>query len=319
VNPAPNEDPGEVSEKEEFEGVEDPETTPGLSASAIIQELEASNDWMLPDAPITDGSVSWRPDLLGSDGERLLHVHLADELRSYLRSRLTMAAASGKRVVVALRLESLYQGDVVEFLGEIDADVIVIEVNEEVSLADARHILTALSDRSVPVSLPTRKKVARCAWDRRSEGSSSVKGKRFEGLLAFLLDQVADFRVVERNLRGATDEVDLVLQIDNWSPRCWHLQGVPFVLVEAKNWKDPVGQPTVTVFNGKLRTKRQTSRIGLLFSASTFTADAKMQELKFATDPEVIVMIDGEQLDKWIDSNQPDDDLEEIVRKGMLR
>jgi hypothetical protein len=47
--------------------------------------------------------------------------------------------------------------------------------------------------------------------------TSTEKGARPEALVGFLLSQVEDFRVVERNLRTDT--------------------------VEAKNWSDKAGQP----------------------------------------------------------------------------
>ena len=250
------------------EGLESPETPLGLNGNVIVELLRGSSGWDVPAEALTDGNVSWRPDLWASDEEdhRVLHVHLVDELRTYLRQRLAMASTAGLRVVVALTLEGLYQDDLVAFLGEIDAEVIVIGTDSSVTLSEATHLLTALSDHSVAVSHTTRTAIAKKAWERRTEGSSYRKGRRFEGLLAFLLHQVADFRVVEQNLKGASDEVDLVIQIDNWSTRCWHHSGVPFVLVEAKNWRDPVGQPEVTILNGKLRTKRQRARIGLLMA-----------------------------------------------------
>jgi hypothetical protein len=146
-----------------------------------------------------------------------------------------------------------------------------------------------------------------------------VRGRRFEGLLAFLLSQVADFRVKERNLRGATDEVDIVVQIDNQSARCWHKSGAPFVLVEAKNWKNKVGQDEISVFHAKLQTKRGAARIGLVFGMGGFTSDAKAQTLKFATQEHVMVLIGPAELAEWISREGSDDYLESLVRRAMLQ
>ena len=303
---------------EEFEGIEETEPPLGLSASVVIGELEASGKWVRVEDVVTDGDIRWRPDLCSVDGKSVLHVHLAEEFRSHMRNRLKMALSIDRPVVVALCLQSLYQGEVVDFLGEIGADIVLVDTYEGIALSEPKHILTVLSDRSVPVSYETRTRVALRAWETRTLGDSVQKGRRFEGFLAFLLGQVRDFRVVERNYRSGTDEIDLVLQIDNWSDRCWHKSGVPFVLVEAKNWAKPVGQPEVTLFRGKLRTRLQTTRIGLLFAASRFTSDAKEQEARFTLDPQIVVLIDGEQIEKWINSASPDDLLEEMVRHAML-
>lgn len=302
-----------------MEGIEDPIDPPGLSSSTIVDQLQETGEWVNKADPITRGSLSWRPDLHSTDGTRVLHIHLAEELRSYLRDRLEMAAESGAQVVVALQLQSLYQDDVVTFLGAIDAEIMIIHSDKGNTISEAEHLLTVMSDHSVPVINSIRTDVARKAWAKRSTGTSYEKGRRFEGLLAFLLSQTIDFKVVERNLRSTTDEIDLVLQIQKPSDRCWRLEGSPFILVEAKNWSEPVDQEAVSVFYTKLMTKRQTSRIGFLFSASTFTSAATMQELKFAQNSITIVMINGIQLENWIDSDVPDDCLEELVRHAMLK
>lgn len=309
----------DVARHPDVEGIETSEGVLGTTAADVAELLQQSGEWAVTTDPISDGSVSWLPHARSSDGDVVVHVHLADELRSYLRQRLAMAVAAGCRLVIALRLQSLYQSQVVEFLSEVDAEVMVVDDIDGLDVAAPEHLMAALSDRSVPVEHSVRTKVAQRAWERRADGTSYAKGRRFEGLLAFLFGQVGDFRVVERNLRGASDEVDLVIQVDNWSDRCWQQSGAPFVIVEAKNRADPVDQATVTVLNGKLRTKRQSVRLGFLVTTGSFTADARMQELKFAQDSEVIVMIDGDGLVEWIESEEPDEVLERIVRRAMLR
>lgn len=303
----------------EYEGIEELESPLGLSSSVVINELAKSGKWVHIENVITNGDVRWLPDLCSVDERTVLHVHLAEELRPHMRKRLQMALSIDRRVVVALRLQSLYHGEIVDFLGGVGADVVLVDAYEGRPLCEPMHVLTVLSELSVPVGYEVRTRIARRAWDDRALGSSSQKGRRFEGLLAFLLGQVGDFRVVERNYRGDTDEIDLILQIDTWSKRCWHKSGMPFLLVEAKNWADAVGQSELTLFRGKLKTRHQTTRIGLLFAASRFTSDAREQETKFALDPQIVVMIDGAQMEKWIDSADPDELLEKMVRHAMLR
>ena len=89
------------------EGIESREAPPGLSADSVVRYLAGSGLWIRVDDPIGDGHISWRPDLGSSDGQQVLHVHLAEELRPYIQRRLKMAVAIGKRVVVVAPLESL--------------------------------------------------------------------------------------------------------------------------------------------------------------------------------------------------------------------
>lgn len=308
-----------IDQQEDLEGIEESELAPGLHAGVIINRLKMTDEWTSESEPITVGQLSWRPDLYSVDRTRVLHIHLANELRMYLKARLQMVRETGVRVVIALQLQSLYQAEVVSFLGEIDAEIMIIESAEQLTISQAEHVLSVLSDRSVPVNAEARTAIARRAWNNRSIGDSDTKGRRFEGLLAFLLNQTVDFKVVERNLRSLTDELDIVVQVQKPSDRCWQLEGAPFILVEAKNWADPVGQEVVSVFHTKLATKRQMVRIGILFTTSRFTSAAEIQEVKFAEGPTVIAMVDGSQMESWIDSSTPDDYLESVVRRSMLR
>jgi len=258
----------------------------------------------------------WRPHLVGPDRRSVLHVHLATRIRPYLATRLKEASKSRRPVHVVLELESLYDEETVRLLSACDAQIHVLD-GENISVA--QHLLTALSDQGVPVSPTVRSFLGDGAWRRRRDGTSQERGRRFEGLLAFLLSQVADFRVKERNLRGETDELDIVVQIDNHSPRCWHKSGAPFILVEAKNWKERVGQEQVSVFITKVQTKRGAARCGFMFGASGFTSDANTQILKFATQDLVIVLVGPEELANWIAREKSDDYLEDLVRLAMLR
>ena len=303
----------------ELEGVEHHEGPKRLESSQVVDALVDTGEWEEDPSPITSGSVSWRPHLWSVDRSYVLQVYLVDELRSYLKKRLQMAISLGYRVIIALRLEGLYQRDVVEFLGEIDAEVIIVDDGPQISFSEPYHILDAISKRGIPVQLDVRTNIALAAWNNRTLGNSFERGRRFERLLAFLLSQVADFEVVERNLRGDTDEIDMVLQLCKTSPRCWHRPGAPFILVEARNRQEAVDQAAVTGFHGKLQTKRQRTDLGLFFSASNFTKDAIAQELKYAQDPRVVVLISGDDVVRWIENDKPDDCLEELVRQAILR
>ena len=124
---------------------------------------------------------------------------------------------------------------------------------------------------------------------------------------------------MERNYRNETEEIDLVLQIDNFSSRVWQKSGVPFILVEAKNRADKASQPMVSSLVTKLQTKRGNARIAFLVSLAGFTDDARMQELRFSTQDICVVMIDRLQLESLLAAANIDEQLEVLVRQAMLR
>src|SRR5207244_881948 len=110
--------------------------------------------------------------------------------------------------------------------------------------------------------------------------SAQQRGRRYEAAVAFLLSQVDDFDVVERNLRTETEELDAVVQQRATQGRVWSGLGAPLILVEAKNWKEPVTQKEASAFRVKLDGRRGVVRLGLMFGAAGFTSDALDQELR---------------------------------------
>ena len=151
------------------------------------------------------------------------------------------------------------------------------------------------------------------------EGSNNVKGKRFERFLAFLLDQTIGLEVVERNYRGDTDEIDLVVQIVRYTGSCWFQEGVPFILVEAKNRSEATSQHMVSNLIRRLQTKRGTARVGMLFTTSKFTQDATMEVVKIAEGTLTVALVTPEQIVEWIEAVDPSAYIESIVRHAMLR
>lgn len=288
------------------------------AATARISEGSKDRYWVVG-AELDLGSKRWKPNAVSQDGKRLLYVFLQDDLPRFVRERLHLAAERGIKPTLALNLASLFRPELVELLVDVDADVIVIDDYVVARQLDPKSILVALADVEAPVSPELRKRVARVVWSRIGDGTSQEKGKRLEALLAFTFAQVRDLKVIERNYRNETEEIDLVLQIDNFSSRVWQKSGVPFILVEAKNRSDKASQPMVSTLITKLQTKRGTARIAILVSLGGFTDDARLQELRFSTQDICIVMIDRTQLESMLSADDIDDEFEVIVRQAMLR
>lgn len=265
------------------------------------------------------GPKRWRPTAVSHDGGRLLYVFLQDDFPRFVRERLELAVDLGIRVTIAVNIAALFREDIIALLVGIDADVLVLDDYVEVRQLQPRAILTALADIEVPLPPESRRLLAESVWNHLQEGSANEKGRRLEGLLAFLFAQVGDLKVVERNCRNASEEIDLVLQVDNYSPRVWQKSGVPFILVEAKNRVDKATQQVVSALITKLQTKRGTSKIAILVSLAGFTEDARIQELRFSTQDLCVVMIDKVGLKHLLFADDLDDALEEVVRRSLLR
>lgn len=289
-----------------------------VAATNRVCASAKGKDWV-QDTELDLGSRRWKPNAVSKDGAKLLYVFLQDDLPRFARDRLRIAADTGITPTLALHLASLFKREVVELLVEVDADVIVLDDYLAARQLEPRALLLALAEIEVPVSPELRRSVAKVVWNRLGDGTSQQKGRRLEALLAFAFSQVRDLKVVEHNYRNETEEIDLVLQIDNFSSRVWQKSGVPLVLVEAKNRADKASQPMVSSLITKLQTKRGTARIAMLVSLAGFTEDARMQELRFSTQDICVVMIDRTQLEKMLAADDVDGELETYVRHALLR
>jgi Holliday junction resolvase-like predicted endonuclease len=265
------------------------------------------------------GAKKWRPSAVSSSSGRLLYVFLQESLPRYAIERLRLARAAEIDITVALPISALFQPDVLEVLVEIDSDVLVIDDYQRGRRNEQRHLLAAIADIEVPLAPDIRRRVGATIWPRIADGSNHAKGRRLEAVLAFLFSQVKDFKVVERNYRNESEEIDLVLQIDNFSKRAWQNSGVPFILVEAKNRADKASQQMMSVLLTKLQTKRGTARLGFMVSIAGFSDEAKIQELRFSTENICVVMIDGANLEMLLLADDLDEALETLVRRAFLR
>lgn len=265
------------------------------------------------------GGKRWVPNAVSRDGTQLLYVFLQEDLARFARERLRIASERGITPTLALNLSSLFKPELLELLIQIDANVIVLDDYVEARRLEPRAALAALADIEVPVPPELRRSLARVVWHRMGDGTANQKGRRLEALLAFAFSQIQDLKVVERNYRNETEEIDLVLQIDSVSPRVWQKPGVPFILVEAKNRTDKASQPVVSSLITKLQTKRGTARIAILVSLAGFTEDARMQELRFSSQDLCVAMIDRSNFEKLLLAEDIDAELESLIRHALLR
>jgi hypothetical protein len=297
-----------------------PDRGPELDDLARVVENIRRDEVWTPGQPSAYGAMRWRPDLTRDDIRAVLHVHLAERLRPYVIDRMTAAQANGHEVHLALPLSQIYDEDLLYAVHELDAQIHVIR-SETLEVAEPSALLTVLCDARVQVTPKVRTLLATTALEfSEADGSAQLRGRRYEALIAFLLSQVSDFDVVERNLRTDTEELDVVVQQRATHGRVWSGLGAPLILVEAKNWKAPVTQKEASAFRVKLDGRRGVVRLGLMFGAGGFTSDALDQELRFASDELTIAFVRPEDLNQWIGADDGGDEfIETLVRRAMLR
>ena len=293
----------------------------GDRVDAIAERLVASEVWVRPKRAVDfGGGVKWRPHLVAAAGATrtaLLHVVLNDLIQPYLVARLHAAQAAGWDVHLVVDTGSLHAANCVARL--VGLDIRVHITKDDGTVGDERDLLATLGERGVALPRDTAVKLAEGAWQRRAEGNAHARGRRLEGLLAFLFGQVTGIRILDINLRTETEEIDIALQTEGDVKAAWYQSGVPFILVESKNWTSSVGQKEVSAFLPKIQFKRGRCRIGVMCAANGFTEDARNQELRLAATEYTIAMIGPKDIEAWIGSSDPTRWLNDFIARAMLR
>lgn len=315
VSTAADEEVLEAPETLEEDTPTDVDTRVADDALQFVIDGDAKRRWQTG-VDIDLGAVSWRPNA-ANDAGAVLHVATLDSLPRWVARRILLAAASSHAVHVAITLSALYTADWRELLTKADARVYVVDDRDKAMRTKRRHVLAALADLQIPVSPDERKSLGAIALEMMTTGSAQDKGARLEALLAFLFGQVTDYRVVERNYRNSTQEIDIVLQIDSFSTRIWQIPGRPLILVEAKNRSERTDSATFAVLVNKVRTKRKSVKFAFLVAMAGFTEDAKRESLRHSTSNLCVVMLAAADVRALVEADDLDAELETLVRRSL--
>lgn len=123
---------------------------------------------------------------------------------------------------------------------------------------------------------------------------TSVKGKALEALVAAAMQKVPGFYVSERNLRTATEEIDLLVINGNEGP-LFRKEG-PLILVECKNWSRRTPRVEVSALEGKIRNRRGRCTVAYFVSWLDLSSDGHRELLRMSRENYVIAPVNGTQL-----------------------
>jgi len=131
--------------------------------------------------------------------------------------------------------------------------------------------------------------------------SNKEKKKSLEDLAEYLFSSIYGVRVIGRNVRTETSEIDLVLEFDHW------IYGIhPFFkevgshfMVECKNWKKPVGAQKIRNFSRDIKKRKVT--FGCLISKEGITRDA-YKEIRdvFIGEGQIIIILSKKDIENVI-------------------
>jgi CheY-like chemotaxis protein len=165
------------------------------------------------------------------------------------------------------------------------------KVDQAVSVARARRLTWA--------SGPDLERQLRATWDAaRACVEPREKGRLLEETLRLLFRTLPGLDYVRSNWRNDAEELDLVVRNDS-TDRQLGREGNLW-LVECKNWTSKVDPREIDVLRAKLRNRYGRVRLGFLVATGGFTKNVAPTIQSQASEPELVVPIDGDQLAAWI-------------------
>jgi hypothetical protein len=121
--------------------------------------------------------------------------------------------------------------------------------------------------------------------------SPADKGSSLESLMEALFAQVPGFVVFDRDLRTATEEVDLVIVNDSPDP-VFSRDGM-IILVECKNWTARPGRPDFSNLEIKVQNRHNRCSLAFFVSWSGFAETVSLEALRLSRQDYVIVCLIG--------------------------
>jgi hypothetical protein len=138
---------------------------------------------------------------------------------------------------------------------------------------------------------------------RLSEGSSGERGRLLEDLVCDILGVVEGFRIVRRNVRLLSVEIDIL--VSNTSVDGF-LRGLGSpIIVECKNWDGPLGAARIPVLLGGMEAVSPDVKTGLLVARNGVTGRRERDARGKIRDARVsgrnILVIDGGALNEIVE------------------
>ena len=158
-----------------------------------------------------------------------------------------------------------------------------------------------------------RQKIMSALSDATAEEDSNSKGNLLEECMSSLFALSDAFAIASRRLNLEDEELDIILHNNSQRPFFLGLQS-PLVLLECKNWRDPVGVDELRNFEGKVRNHRNLCRVGLFFAVNGFTEPARDFLRRLGRDGPVIALLQMDQLRDFLADMMP---LEEWLQRRI--
>ena len=150
----------------------------------------------------------------------------------------------------------------------------------------------------------------------RTEPDPNRKGRLLEELLQLLFRATPGFEEVTTRIDNGIEELDIVISNRSEDP-VWKNDG-NYIVGECKNWSKRCGSPEFRNFVGKLENKYQRVKTGIFIAPNGFTDEFQTARRERKTKEQLILTIDHDDIDRWIDAENRVAILNELHKRAVF-
>lgn len=240
--------------------------------------------------------VPWRPHLLERKSMRAWYIHVVEPTSDSWQQRIERAKKVGPkklRIAVAATEELLSNEKFLLACHSLEAQILPFRI--EGNGIAVEDVYASVEDYICETRTKLSLAAARELLDRALERALKEKNRQRKGILlellaAVLLSQVDGFEISEIGIANRSQQMDVLVHNRNASSA---LGLSPIVLVEAKNWKEPVGTEEYAAFVRKLESRHGRAHLGYIVTTSKFTVGVDAERRRESKEQTLVVLIDG--------------------------
>lgn len=132
-----------------------------------------------------------------------------------------------------------------------------------------------------------------------------TKGTKLEDFIASLFHKNFGFEVLSKKLLVETQELDIVVKNVSKNDFVKTLNS-PFILIECKNWSEPVGVPEARIFESKYREAGKKVNLGIFVAINGVTKPFKTHLNNLIRDGINLIVIDNKEIEEFLYSEDLD-------------
>jgi Holliday junction resolvase-like predicted endonuclease len=237
------------------------------------------------------------------------------EIYQLFEWRLLMEASANNSRVKLNLAEWIYEGG--------DINTVIPESIKELSekvLSYSKTFDTLIGgDKTIKIEYSRKKIIGDWKTSKERIKNNYEKGRRLENFTATLIDSIDGLSIIEKNLKSDLEELDLVVKNNIQSPFIQSINS-PILLVECKNWTNPVGIEEARVFESKIRELGQRANLGIFVALNGVTAPFKKHLNNLKRENYTILVLTNKEIEELTVSYNLDANewIESLISNQMI-